>query len=756
LSWGLVHWGMLAGLAGVAIPVVIHLLNRRRTPVVDWGAMQFLELGRRARLKFRLSELVLLAARIALLALVALAVARPFWIASAAQAKAGESNSGIFDGQRRDVVIVIDGSGSMGRKIGPATPIEQAVQWAQGFVSKLGTGDSVAVLMARDRVVPLVVPASFDLQKVEGALAAVPPARGTSELAMAIAEALRLLEPPGNPGRDIIVLTDGQRFPWRPDQTARWAVPREMLQNLERRGGSPRIWAVLFDTKGAAAATNGSVAPLELSGGLITPNRPITVTTRVGCTGPGELTRSVELLVDGEPVPGMSQSVGPIPPGGEQPVSFKTSISQPGSHALTVRLTGVDDELPFDDESSRAIEVTAALPVLLVDGEPGLEPLSSETDFMRAALAPGGAEAVPISARVVRADAFIPSDLKGRQVAVLANVERLSPEQNTAINRFVESGGGVMVALGDKVDASFANAALYRGGAGWLPARLGEVRGDSQRRQTMAHPSPRTFLGPALTPLGQGESPPLAGADLFTYRVIEPAKNAAVTARLDTGEPWIVERPFGRGRVAIVAGPIDAEGGTLPVNPDFVPWAHELVYYLAGAASSAQSARPGEPILLELDRALPAGVQNLPVTTPSGAQIQAAVVRSEGKVHARLDETTEPGIYRLHLPDQPGGSVYATVDADGRESDLRSLERSEATDLARGWPLHFESEPERLTGRLFAAGAGSRHEIWRYLVLGTLAGLCMEVWLTRRMVKNSGMADVSTTEPSHPEGGRAG
>ena len=47
MSWGVLNAAMLAGLAGVAMPVVIHLLNRRRDPVVDWGAMQFLELGPR-------------------------------------------------------------------------------------------------------------------------------------------------------------------------------------------------------------------------------------------------------------------------------------------------------------------------------------------------------------------------------------------------------------------------------------------------------------------------------------------------------------------------------------------------------------------------------------------------------------------------------------------------------------------------------------------------------------------------------------
>lgn len=90
--------------------------------------------------------------------------------------------------------------------------------------------------------------------------------------------------------------------------------------------------------------------------------------------------------------------------------------------------------------------------------------------------------------------------------------------------------------------------------------------------------------------------------------------------------------------------------------------------------------------------------------------------------------------------------AFATVATDGRESDLRPLEPAEAKGLARDLPLSFETEPDRLTVRMFAPGTGRRHEIWRYLVLGTLAGLCMEVWLTRRMVKNSGMADLRTTD----------
>ena len=71
-----------------------------------------------------------------------------------------------------------------------------------------------------------------------------------------------------------------------------------------------------FGSKTEPAGQNGSVGPLELSGGLITPNRPITITTSVSNVGPAPLTRTAELFVDGQAVPGMAQVGRPAPRGG--------------------------------------------------------------------------------------------------------------------------------------------------------------------------------------------------------------------------------------------------------------------------------------------------------------------------------------------------------------------------------------------------------------------------------------------------------
>jgi len=731
---------MLWGLAGISIPVIIHLLSRRRSVTIDWGAMQFLDIGRRARRKFQLTELILMAGRMLILAVVALALARPLLEPKSSSAVANALSIGA---ESRDHVLILDGSDSMGRRIGGTTPRDMALSWAKGFASSLKPGDSVTILLARDRVKPLTDGPSFDRVRIEEALKSAPAARGSSDIPSAIAEALRVLESSKNPATEIIVLTDGQRHAWRPGDTSRWSLLRDLHKGM--RGRAPRMSSMAF---GAATTPDGpdvAVSPLETPRGVYAPGASIEVAAYATNSGPGPASRSAELLIDGVPVPATSRAIGPIPPGGKAPLAFRATIVAPGAHRIGVRVTGADDALPINDLSERAVEVADALPVLLVDGEPGTEPLSGEADFLRAALAPADDDAPAVRASVVKPADLTSETMKNRRVVVLANVDRPSAEQVAMLSEFVASGGGLLIAPGDRVDAAFYEHALFNEGGGLLPAKLGDTKGEFARRSSVAHPAPATFTGPALGPFGASESPALAEADLFGYRVLEPATSeppAAVIARLDTGDPWAVERPYRKGRVIVLAGPLDAEGGTLPVNPDFVPFVHELIYRLADPTQADRPARPGESLRIELAEAPRDGVTTARVTRPDGTTMNAPIVRDEGAPRVRIDDASEPGLYRVELPGPSGGTAYAEVAGDAREADPEPLAPAESARLADGWPLAFAKDVTDLDERLAGAtGAGPR-PIWRWLVLAALGGLCVEVWMTRSLARGRGLTTI--------------
>src|SRR3954454_1337491 len=93
---------MLFGLAAVSIPILIHLLSRRRYEVVDWGAMQFLKISETTRRRFFIEELLLMLLRMGLIAVLVLALAAPYVESTVLARLGGRAN--------RDIVLLFDGS----------------------------------------------------------------------------------------------------------------------------------------------------------------------------------------------------------------------------------------------------------------------------------------------------------------------------------------------------------------------------------------------------------------------------------------------------------------------------------------------------------------------------------------------------------------------------------------------------------------------------------------------------------------------
>src|SRR5215210_4461839 len=140
---GFVNGALLWGAALAAVPLIIHLLNRQRHKPMPWAAMRFvLAAYRKTRRRVQLENLLLLLLRTAAVAFLALAVARPFTGADSPLAALTEG--------RRDLVLIVDGSASMGWRDGVDSVFDRAVKRARDVVHKLqgGRGDRVRLVFA--------------------------------------------------------------------------------------------------------------------------------------------------------------------------------------------------------------------------------------------------------------------------------------------------------------------------------------------------------------------------------------------------------------------------------------------------------------------------------------------------------------------------------------------------------------------------------------------------------------------------------
>ena len=126
---------MLWGLAAGAIPIVIHLLHRRRFQTVPWAAMRFLLAAtKKQSRRIKLEQLLLLLIRTMIILLVALALSRPI---------AETLGEYIQTEGPRHRIIVIDATLSMGFTPNGNTRFERAKQLARQIVSSAKPGDAI-------------------------------------------------------------------------------------------------------------------------------------------------------------------------------------------------------------------------------------------------------------------------------------------------------------------------------------------------------------------------------------------------------------------------------------------------------------------------------------------------------------------------------------------------------------------------------------------------------------------------------------
>jgi hypothetical protein len=723
MPFTLLNAALLFGLAAVAIPPLVHLLNRRRFDVVRWGAMQFLQVSQRTRRRVFLEEVLLMLVRMALIAALVLALAAPAETAGWLSAFGSRGH--------RDVVLVFDGSYSMAFA-GPDGPAHVAARrWALAFLDALGPGNGVAVVQARQQVTAPVPEPSQDFDRVRSAIHTMAAPRGGVDWPAAVQVAVRALSGSTAPQREIILLTDGQRHGWA-DESAllRW----ELFAGQRGGAGLPRVWVVNLDPRRPAAPANWSLAPLRASRAVASVGQQVRFQTALERRGEGDLAAPARVRqeVDGRPAGDVAL---PAAPGeaGRVPLTLPHRFATAGSHLVTARIDG--DALPGDDRQDYALEVLPALPVLLVDGDP--EPAAERrgVEFLRDALAPARDPSPAVLARVISVADLTADRLTHEmagpgtvpRVVVLANVERLSADQDAAVGRFVADGGGLLVTLGDRVDAGHYNDALYRGGRGWLPAAVGEPTGDLSEPARAAQPLAASFFHPALDLFRDPAIGGLADARFPRFWALrtEAGGNAVAVARLTGDAPLFVERPYQAGRVLLAAVPLDNSWRTNLIElPAFAPLAHELIYYLAAARSAALNLPPGQPIRYRLPKGAPRG--DWTVQPPDGDP--RPLKPADGQLV--VEDTREPGNYRLVHP-PTGETRYFVVQADARESDLTPCADADRERVKRLLPgLEYTDDPQAVTTGLLYAPKPT--EVWWLVMFGVIGLLAVEVWMTRR------------------------
>ncbi len=734
------HPWLLWGLGLVSVPIVIHLLNRRRFQVVRWAAMEFLlQANRKNRRRVRLEHLLILLLRCLAMALIALAVSRPV-----ATSGALAGLPGVGDPVER--IVLLDDSGSMGHRTGRTTAWERARQVVKRLVEDLEAedkGDLLTIVRASRPDVPDLLQGAARNERTKAALRAL----AEAEPAPLALDAPRLIEravrrvvddPQGPRQRVVYVVTDLRRRDW----VGEGDVLRALGEAL--RAAPPDLRVLLVDA-GDDETRNLGVTALAPTEKLAMVGVPLELVVRVANRGEAPVFDVPLMLEAGEsriPLPPIAR----IDAGQEAVARHRYTFPGPGVHALSVRLP--DDALPLDDVRHVALEVRERLRVLIVEGDDAADgPLGGEADLLRLALAPPGDVLTGIEPVVVGAEALREADLSGYDAIVACNLEAWPAERVSDLERFVQRGGGLALFVGDLVDEAAWSRDLYKAGQGLLPCPLGrrvEVERDDEAPQLDAPPEGDEH---PLSHVFQGDRNPflrrVRARVRLSCRLTEADSTSRVVLRLAEPErtPFIVEKPFGAGRVVLLNTTADLAWSSWPKDPSYIVTTQELVRLLAPAATAGRNLGCGEP----LERAIN------PARTWPRATVEVPGQEAPTELHAEprpgsealwlsLPETRRAGLYVLRLEPRSGDPVREpfAVNPDPAEGDLARAEGEQVTAALEGLPVRVVKPGAE--GDVLTQSDGTRTELWRACLLLLTVALGLEQVLAWRAARHASTA----------------
>ncbi|MBT3296027.1 MAG: VWA domain-containing protein [Verrucomicrobia bacterium] len=707
------------GSIGVLVPLVLHLIQSRRTVKLPFSTVRFLHLAQeRSSSRIKMENILLWIIRTCLLVILALAFAMPML--------RGKGRDTIFGRAPRDVALVIDGSYSMAYNLGRRTVWESAVDTAVAIIEGLGEQDRLCVFVAREHVEPMIEQLSGDRDAAISRLKALTIAPTSSELAPAVAQANQALaDSETRREREIHVITDGQGLPWDSFAavTGLWD-PATVDQ--ERT-------TVFVSLLGAETPENLAPLLLEVDPPLLLASTAARATVRLGLSGPMRAT-TVTLTIDGVEVATQSITVD-----NDQAAErvFSMPPLTPGWH--TARVVTPDDNLPIDNAFDVILHVEEHFPALCVGSR-------DDTLFIRAALKAGQGGGIAVD--WVEPGRISEESLARYACIFLCNAIPLSGGEVSALERFVDAGGllvifpGGAAAVGDYQSWSCLPALP----SGIVPlgvaARKAMLHGDGARHALLAG-------------LRMDESPL---SIVVRKRLAWDRLEARAEPILSHGEaPFLAGRPVGRGYVLLFAASADRSWTDFPLSPIYLPIVHQIVAYGAGIGAHPPFVWCADH--LPLSHTLPAARHDSQIEAPDGrpVPVRSAVVGGATVLH--LETIDQAGIYRMTPP--AGGTPVPALAVNIRrdESNLAPLDETVLRErlalddvvVARDRETLETAIRERRVGRTFG-----EQLLWLVLILAALEFLVANRQAQETPTLSSTLGvDASGKVPAASAGGRS-
>ena len=706
---------LIAALA-LAIPLIIHLLERQRVQQIPFSTLRFLRLSaEKTAHKRRLRNLLLLLFRMAVVVFLAIGLSRPLV----------RSAGSLFGQKASAVVLVLDNSPSMALADGGEVRFERARRLALKLLDGLHEGDQVAVLLTGGpgRQQEMVY---HDVANAERLIEEARVSLSAADLPAAIRQARTVLAQAELTARELYVFTDLQQSGWSSRGKTQHQADDEGHPADDQ---SPRPPTVLVDVH-RQRPVNLSLEQVSVHATVPAVGMPRTIVGRIRNGSDVAEEAQVKLSIAGQLIE--QSSPVRLAPGQTHTVTFTYIPHQAGIQEGRLRLIG-DDASDVDNQRSFVLETFSAVRVALVS----LKSSTASTGrnaayYVKQALetsSPGSAavEVAPLEPLLLSRE-----PLGSYSTVICADIAPPGTKALAALRDYVSAGGTLLWICGPNNDP--ATLAEQDESGELFPGQFRFVdvlSKSSDSAGTARHWADLDVGNPILKPLA-------APASLFLSVTVErylrltPQENAAmhVLARLDNGDPAMVSHPIGQGTVYTLTTGAQPQWTTLPLRPIFLPLLNRLVLRATDRQEGPQKVSPGgsvqyrfadEPETVTLEVSLPNRSEPTRLTsTPS-----------ENGQTVRFDDTFAGGVYQLRMVKARHPRRFAfAVNFDSSEADPRTISADDLATALDG-PVTTVTDEATLLDSVHRIREGTPLEdLFLFLVL--IAGI-VEIWISNRI-----------------------
>ena len=607
---GFLNSAALFGLFAAAIPLILHLLNRRRRHIVEFSTLRFLkQLEKKEMNRLRLKRLLLLLIRTLIVISIVLSFSRP---TIRGYLPGGELST--------NAVILLDNSLSMQILNEEMSLFDESTQAVTEILGTFNKNDRLILLSSvqNERVVSADIkwssPANIDLEDVNISYR-------SSDLKSALQKSIKLLNNKKSANKELFIISDFQ---------GKSVV--NIDNNIDKTTNDLHVYLL----KMTSNELNYSISRADVISKVLREGSSVRIGIEVRSNSEENNEVRLELFIEGTRV---GQTI-------LNPTSQNAAIS---NFSVPIKRSGFisgfaeleDDALKADNRRYFNLYIPEQIRVLAIGSE-------NDLFFTAAAIRTSLKNGARSELKVIIPSEINRVHLDDFDVILLSALPEQSDRFAQQLKEYVKIGGGLLLFPGNGFDIEKYNDSFSSELN--MPKINGIARSDDLLEEY-------TTIGtidwnhPLFAGIFSGDESDLNYPKIKKYYTIEEHTNGEDIAILVNDKPFISEFRLGEGHIILMLTAPSLDWSDFPLKGLWVPFISRAVEYaMTGQSSFVDTVRVGSDLSFNMDLKKPGN--NLMVKTPNGKSYAILAEAKGNKFQARFDKVDLPGIYRLIQDDK--------------------------------------------------------------------------------------------------------